>query len=107
MLLVFFAMEGALLAHGQIDVHNEPNPSFSYQPADPECVLVPGEALPLVELHEVSVNPVLLPVEVILDVSTILWHISHSSQFGVICKLAEGTLCFLIQIINEQDWTQY
>ncbi|KAK4827152.1 hypothetical protein QYF61_015106, partial [Mycteria americana] len=39
-----------------------------------------------------------------------LWCISHPFQFWVICKLAEGALCPIIQIINEddeQDWTQY
>ena len=39
-----------------------------------------------------------------------LWHISHSSQSGVICKLAESTLCLIIQLINEdakQVWTPY
>lgn len=30
-----------------------------------------------------------------------LWFTSHSSQFGVICKLAEGTLSPIIQISNE------
>jgi len=41
--------------------------------------------------------------------SMTLWHISHSSQLGVISKFAEGTLCPIIQIINEsvkQGWTQ-
>ena len=35
---------------------------------------------------------------------------SCSSQLGVIYKLAEGTLCPILQIINEDvkwDWTQY
>ncbi|GAB0186707.1 ectonucleotide pyrophosphatase/phosphodiesterase family member 3 [Grus japonensis] len=81
-------------------------------------LLVPGVvppqvqdfALPLVGLHEVPVNPFLQPVEVPLDGSMTLWHISHSSQFGVISRLAEGTLCPIMQIINEDVelyWTQY
>ncbi|KAK4819566.1 hypothetical protein QYF61_007077 [Mycteria americana] len=32
-----------------------------------------------------------------------LWHISQSSQFCVICRLAEGTLCSIIQVISEDD----
>ncbi|GAB0185708.1 mitochondrial enolase superfamily member 1 [Grus japonensis] len=64
----------------------------------------------LVELHEVPVSLFLQHVEVPLDGSTTLWHISHSSQHNVICRLAEGTFCPIIQIINEdveQDQTQY
>ncbi|GAB0184000.1 hypothetical protein GRJ2_000865300 [Grus japonensis] len=50
------------------------------------------------------------PVEVPLDGSMTLWPISHSSQLYVIRKLAEDTLCPIIQIINEEverDWTEY
>ncbi|KAK4816725.1 hypothetical protein QYF61_021599 [Mycteria americana] len=47
-------------------------------------------AIPLVELHQVPVNALLQPVQVPLDDSVTLWHISPSSQFGVISKLAEG-----------------
>ncbi|KAK4825521.1 hypothetical protein QYF61_000034 [Mycteria americana] len=50
------------------------------------------------------------PVQVPLDGSTTLWCINHSSEFGVISKLAEDTLCPIIHIMNEdvkQDWTQY
>ena len=62
----------------------------------------------LVELHEVPVSPFLQSVVVPLDGSMTLWRISHSSHFCVIYKLAEGTFCLVIQIINEdvkQDWT--
>ncbi|KAK4831783.1 hypothetical protein QYF61_019096, partial [Mycteria americana] len=52
-------------------------------------------ALPLVELHEVPASPFLQPVQVPLDGSTTLWCISHSSQCGVICKLAERQLKWL------------
>lgn len=48
-------------------------------------------ALPLVEFHEVPASLFLQPVDVPLYVSTILWSISHSSQFCIIRKL-EGTL---------------
>jgi len=30
-----------------------------------------------------------------------IYHISHSSQFCVICKLADGELVSIVQIINE------
>jgi len=64
----------------------------------------------LVELHKVPVGPFLQPVEVPLDSSMTLWCVSHSSQFRIISKLAEGTLCPITQIISkdvEKDWTQY
>lgn len=58
-------------------------------------------ALCLVELHEVLISPFLLPVEVPLDGSTTLMSISHSSEFCVISKPAEGRLHPVIKIINE------
>lgn len=39
------------------------------------------------ELHEVSVIPFLQPFVVLLDGSTTLWCISHSSQFGLSANL--------------------
>ncbi|KAK4831590.1 hypothetical protein QYF61_018350 [Mycteria americana] len=73
----------------------------AFQLGGPQCLLVPGVipsqvsdlALLLIELHEVLASPFLQPVKVPLDASTTLWCISHSSQFCVISKLAEGTLC--------------
>ncbi|KAK4830703.1 hypothetical protein QYF61_012872 [Mycteria americana] len=72
----------------------------AFQLGGPQYILVPGVVpaqvqdfvLLLVELHEVPVGLFLLPVEVPLDGSMTFWCISHSSQFGVICKLFEGTL---------------
>ncbi|GAB0180351.1 mitochondrial enolase superfamily member 1 [Grus japonensis] len=46
------------------------------------------------------------PIKVPLDNNMTLWCISHSPESGVICKLAEGTLCPIIQIING-DVEQY
>ena len=45
-----------------------------------------------------------------LDGSMTLWYISHSSQFGMNCKPAEGTFYPITQISNEdvkQGWTRY
>jgi len=58
-------------------------------------------ALSLSELHQIPVNLFLQPVMVFLHGSMTPWHISRLSQFYVICKLAEGTLCPIIQIVNE------
>ena len=64
--------------------------------------------LPFVEHQKVSVSPFLQSVKVPLDGSTTLWCTSYSSRCCVISRLAEGTLCPIIQIFNEyveQDWT--
>ena len=113
--------KGTLLAHVQLGVHQDPHVLFckaAFQPVGPQHVLVDGVvppqvqdfALPLVEQHEAPVSPFLQLVQVPLNGSTTLWCIGPSSQFGVICKLAEGALCPIIQIINEivqQDQSQY
>lgn len=53
-----------------------------------------------VELLEVPVSLFLQSVEVPLNGSMILWHISHS-QVWIICKLAMETLFPIVQIINQ------
>lgn len=55
-------------------------------------------ALSLVEHCEILVSPFLQPVKLPLDCNRIFGHISRSSQFGVIHKLAEGTHCSIIYI---------
>lgn len=91
-------------------------PPDSFQLDGPQHVHVPrlvplqvqNSELPFVQ-YEVSFSLPLQPLQVSLAGSTGLWHISHSSQFWVICKLAEGTLCPISQIINEDiklDWIQ-
>lgn len=65
--------------------------------------------LPFTELQEVPGSQFLQSDEVPPNGSTTHWHISHSSQFSVVCKLAEDTFCPIIQIINEefkQVWIQ-
>lgn len=67
-------------------------------------------AFPFSKLLRVPVSPSLQPLEFPLDGNTNLWHIIHSSQVVMACKLAKGTLCSIIQTINqnsEQDWTRY
>lgn len=58
----------------------------------------------LAELHETFVSPPLQPVQVPLDGSTTLWHFRSSSQFLITCKLAKGTLCPTIQVINDVEY---
>jgi len=56
---------------------------------------VQNPALALVELHHVPLCPTLQPVQVSLNGSAAFRCISHSSQFCVTRKLAEGTLLTL------------
>lgn len=56
---------------------------------------------PLFELYEVPVGPLLQPIEVPPNSSTTIWSIRSSSQFYIICKLAEGELYPIILITEE------
>ena len=99
--------KGTLLPHVQLVVHQDTQVLFckaAFQLGDPQSILVlMVQDFPLLHVghHEVPVSPFLQPVDVCLHGSTTLWCISHSCQFGVICRLAEGTLCPVIQIVND------
>ncbi|PKU46076.1 hypothetical protein llap_3645 [Limosa lapponica baueri] len=112
--------KGTLLPHVQPGAHQGLRVIFcqaAFQLRGHEHVLVPGIVSPqvqdftlLVELHEVPVSPSLQPVESPLDGNVTLWHGSDSSWFCVIGKLAEDTLCPIVQVTNEeveQEQTQY
>ncbi|KAK4831796.1 hypothetical protein QYF61_019226 [Mycteria americana] len=114
--------KGTSLAHAQLGVHQDHHRAFSakmlstWSPSSIyRCMslLLPtrrASYTSLVELHEAPLSPSLQPVEVPLDASMTRWYISYSSHFGVICKLAKGTLCPITRIINEdveEDWTQH
>ena len=63
---------------------------------------VQDPALALVGFHQVPLCPALQPVQVLLNGSAACQCIHHSSQFGVISKLAEGALRPIIQVIDEE-----
>lgn len=68
----------------------------------------PG-AFPLVEIHEIPLSPVLQPVEIPLSGSA-TFTVLALSLFCNVCEVAEGSLCPVVQVINEevkQYWTQY
>lgn len=115
--ICFLYCKVTLLAHAQIGVPlNEASGSFwkaDFHLISPCNILVHGVVLPqahyfavaLSEQHEVPVSPFLQ----LTSGSMTFWAISHFFQLGVTCKLAKGTLCPAIKIINEdaeQDWTQ-
>jgi len=58
---------------------------------------VQDPALALGELYQVPFQP----IQVSLNGSMAFQCTSYSSQFGVISRLAEGTLCPCIQVIDE------
>ncbi|PKU34140.1 hypothetical protein llap_15555 [Limosa lapponica baueri] len=88
-------------------------PSLSLQscfkPFIPQPVLILGVALTqmqdpalgIVEPHEVHMGPLLKPVQVPLDAIRSLRCVNHSTQLGVICKLAEDVLDPTVYVIDE------
>ena len=64
----------------------------------------------LVKARVIDLSPAIKPVQITLYGLPTLRLIDTSSQLGVICKLIEGALNALIQIINKdikQDGLQY
>ena len=64
-------------------------------------------ALGLVELHPVGLSPVIQPVQIPLQGLTTARQINTSSQFGVTCKLTEGALNSIIQIISKRYFKRW
>lgn len=60
-------------------------------------------ALSFVELQETLVILFLQTIQVPLNSSTPIWCIRHSSQFCIICKLAEDALYLSVWVINEDS----
>ncbi|KAK4823100.1 hypothetical protein QYF61_025838 [Mycteria americana] len=112
----FLGRECTLLAHvhnPQVLLHRA-----ALNPFIPQPVLIPGVAptqvqdlaLALVEPHEIHMGPLLELVQVPLNGIPFLRHVNHTTQLGVICKLAEGTLNPTVHVIDEdikQYWSQY
>ena len=67
-------------------------------------------ALGVVEPHPIHLSPEIQTVHILLKDLPTTRQIDTSCQLGVICKLTEGALSALIQVINkniEQDMPQY
>ena len=66
-------------------------------------------ALGFVEPHTIGLTPSIQPVQVSLQTLATLKQIDIPTQRGVICKLTEGSLNPLIQIIDKdikKGWPQ-
>ncbi|KAK4824820.1 hypothetical protein QYF61_019670 [Mycteria americana] len=117
----FLGHLGTLLAHIQPGIDQHPQVLFhwsAFQPLFPKPVALHGvavaqvqaPALGLVKPHTIDLGPSIQPVQVPLQSLPTLKQINTPTQFRVICKLTEGALDPLIQIIDKdikQDWPQY
>ncbi|KAK4816734.1 hypothetical protein QYF61_022286 [Mycteria americana] len=113
----FLGCERTLPAHVQLFIHQYPQILLhraALNPFIPQSVLILGVALTqvqdltlgLVEPHEVHMGPLLNPVKIPLNGIPSPRHVNHTTQLGVICKLAEGTLDPTVYVIDE-DIKQY
>ncbi|KAK4826517.1 hypothetical protein QYF61_010014 [Mycteria americana] len=113
---------GTLLAHHiQLAVYQYAQVLFhwaAFQPLFPKPVALHGVAvaqvqdlaLGLVEPHTIGLGPSTQPVQVPLQSLPPLKQIDTPTQLGVVCKLTEGALDPLVQIIDKdikQNWSQY
>ncbi|KAK4831480.1 hypothetical protein QYF61_017981 [Mycteria americana] len=110
-----------LLAHIQAAVDQHPQVLFhqaAFQPLFPKPVALHGvavaqvhdPALSLVEPHTIGLSPLIQPVQIPLQSLPTLQQINTPTQLGVICKLTEGALDPLVQIIDtdiKQNWPQH
>jgi len=113
--------EHTLVAHVQLFIHQYPQVllskaalnTFISQPvliAEVALTQVQDLALGLVEPHEVHTGPLLELVQVPLDGILSFWCVNCTTQFGVVCKLAEGALDLAVYLTDEntkQHRSQY
>ncbi|KAK4821927.1 hypothetical protein QYF61_004930 [Mycteria americana] len=117
----FLGHLGTLLAHVQPAVNQHPQVLLcqaAFQPLFPKPVVLHGVAvaqvqdlaLGPVEPHRIGLGPSIQPVQVPLQSLPTLEQINTPAQLGVICKLTEGALDPLVQIIDKdikQNWPQH
>ncbi|KAK4818760.1 hypothetical protein QYF61_018932 [Mycteria americana] len=112
----FLGHLGTLPAHIQVAVKQHPQVLLcqaAFQPLFPKPVALHGvavaqvqdPALGLVEPHTTGPSPSIQPVQVHLQSLPTLKQINTPAQLGVVCKLTEGALDPLIQIIALGDAT--
>lgn len=62
---------------------------------------VQDTALDLVEPHTIGLSPVIQPAQITLQSLPTLQQIHTPAQHGVTCKTTEGTLSFLLQVVDK------
>ncbi|KAK4815839.1 hypothetical protein QYF61_008442 [Mycteria americana] len=103
----------AVLQYPQVLFHSAALDHIIPQPVlKPRIALtqVQDPALGLVEPHEVHTGPLVQLVQVPLDDILCFWPVSCTTQLGVACQLAEGTLDLAVNVIDEnieQNWSQH
>ncbi|KAK4826501.1 hypothetical protein QYF61_009574 [Mycteria americana] len=122
----FLGRKHTLLAHVQLFIHQYPQVLLcraALNPLIPQPLSIPSSrspiliagvapaqvqdpALGLFEPHGVPMGPLLELVQVPLDGIPSLRHVNHTTQLGVVCKLAEGALNPTVHVIDE-DIKQY
>ncbi|KAK4825779.1 hypothetical protein QYF61_002342 [Mycteria americana] len=112
---------GTLLPHVQAAVNQHSQVLFcwaAFQPLFPKPVALHGVAVTqvqdlargLVGPHTIGLGPLIQPVQIPLQSLPTLEQINTPAQPGVVCKLTEGALDPLIQIIDKdikQNWPQH
>ncbi|KAK4816620.1 hypothetical protein QYF61_019319 [Mycteria americana] len=119
--ILFLGHLGTLLAHIQLAVDQDPQVlscRAAFQPLFPKPVALHGVAmaqvqdlaLGLLKPHTIDLGPLIQPVQIPVQSLPTLQQINTPAQLGVICKLTEGALDPLIQIIDKntkQNWPQH
>jgi len=117
----FLGCECTLLGHVELLVSQYPQvlllrtvvDPFSAQPLFVLGIpLTQGQdlVLGLVQLHEVLTGPPLKPAKVPLDGIPSLQHVDHTTQLGVVGKLAEGAFSTTVHVPSKdvtQHWSEY
>jgi len=86
-----------------------PSQEGALHPITPQPVWILGAALTqmqdlalgFAEPHEVQTGPTVQLVQVPLDAIPSFWHVSCTTQLGIICRLAEGALNLPVYVIDE------
>ncbi|PKU39453.1 rna-directed dna polymerase from mobile element jockey- hypothetical protein [Limosa lapponica baueri] len=112
---------GTLLAHVQPAVDQHPQVLLCQAALQPLCpkllelhgvvvTQVQDPTLGLIEIHPVSLSPLIQPVQIPLQSLSTHQHVDTPTQLGVVCELNEGALDPLVQIIDKdvkENWPQY
>jgi len=108
----FLDCKRTLPAHAELLTHQYPQVLLlrgALKPLSAQPVLVFGIALThmqdlalgLVELHAVHAGPPLLPVKILLNGIPSLQRVNHTTQLGVVDKLAEGALSPTVHVTDK------
>lgn len=58
----------------------------------------------LLELHEVNVDPLIKPVQILLNSIPSFYCVSSTTQLGVICRLTEDAFSSTMSLLKDIKW---